>query len=88
MEGWKFEKLELEGCGIVATRETEEERKQVEKEVDALGKVLPFLGLELLEEGAREAATLLQQGEAKRKDKERMMMEIEQEMRGRGEFRV
>lgn len=84
MEGWKFEKLEVEGCDNVATQETEEERKQVEMDVERLGKVLPFLGVELLEEGAKEAATLLQQGEAKRKDKERMMREIEQEMKLRG----
>lgn len=88
MERWKFEKLEVEGCGIVATRETEEERMQVEKEVDVLGKVLPFLGLELLEEGAREAARNLQQGETERererKEKGEMMREIEKELERRG----
>lgn len=88
MERWKFEKLEVEGCGIVATRETEEERKQVEKDVDVLGKVLPFLGLELLEEGVREAARNLQQGETERererKEKGEMMREIEKELERRG----
>lgn len=92
MEGWKFEKLEVEGCGIVATRETEEEMKQVKEDVERLGKVLPFLGLELLEEEAREAARNLQQGETERererKEKGEMMREIEKEMRERGEFRV
>ena len=92
MEGWKFEKLEVEGCGIVATRETEEVMKQVKEDVERLGKILPFLGLELLEEGVREATRNLQQGETERererREKERMMREIEREMRGRGEFRV
>ena len=92
MEGWKFEKLEVEGCGIVATRETEEEMKQVKEDVERLGKVLPFLGLELLEEGVTEAARNLQQGETERererREKEKMMREIEREMRERGEFRV
>ena len=92
MEGWKFEKLEVEGCGIVATRETEEEMKQVKEDVERLEKVLPFLGLELLEEEAREAARNLQQGETERererKEKGEMMREIEKEMRERGEFRV
>lgn len=92
MERWKFEKLEVEGCGIVATRETDEEMKQVKEDVERLEKVLPFLGLELLEEEAREAARNLQQGETERererKEKGEMMREIEKEMRERGEFRV
>lgn len=88
MERWKFEKLEVEGCGIVATRETEEEMKQVKEDVERLGKVLPFLGLELLEEGVREAARNLQQGETERererKEKGEMMREIEKELERRG----
>lgn len=88
MERWIFERLEVEGCGIVATRETEEEMKQVKEDVERLGKVLPFLGLELLEEGVREAARNLQQGETERererKEKGEMMREIEKELERRG----
>ena len=88
MERWKFEKLEVEGCDIVATRETDEGREQVDKDVERLGKVLPFLGLELLEEAAREAARNLQQGETERererREKERMMREVEKELERRG----
>ncbi len=88
MERWIFEKLKMEGCGIVATRETEEEMKQVKKDVERLGKVLPFLGLELLEDGAREAARNLQQGETERererREKVEMMREIERELERRG----
>ena len=92
MERWIFEKLEVEGCDNVATRETEEERKQVKREAEMLGKVLPFLGLELLEEGVREAARNLQQGETERererKEKGEMMREIERELERRGNRRA
>ena len=88
MERWKFEKLEVEGCGIVATRNIDEEREQVDKDVERLGKVLPFLGLELLEEGAMEAAKNLQRGETEiereRREKEGMMREVEKELERRG----
>ena len=88
MERWKFEKLEVEGCGIVATPETDEEREQVDKDVERLGKVLPFLGLELLEEGTREATRNLQHRETEiereRREKERMMREVEKELELRG----
>lgn len=88
MERWIFEKLEVEGCGIVATRETEDERKQVKEDMERLGKVLPFLGLELLEEGVREAARNLQQRETEiereRREKEEMMREVEKELERRG----
>ena len=88
MKGWKFEKLEVEGCDIVATDETEEERKQVKEDVERLGKVLPFLGVELLEDGAREAVAMLQQmeteREGERKEKGEMMRKIEMELERRG----
>lgn len=92
MERWIFERLEVEGCGIVATRETEEEMKQVKEDVERLGKVLPFLGLESLEEGAREAVAMLQQmeieREGERKEKGKMMREIEKELERRGNRRA
>ena len=88
MERWKFEKLEVEGCDIVATPESDEEMEQVKRETEMLGKVLPFLGLELLEEGAREAARNLQQRETKiereRREKVEMMREVEKELERRG----
>ena len=88
MERWKFEKLEVEGCGIVATRETDEEMEQVKREAEMLGNVLPFQGLELLEDGAKEAAMNLQQEETElereRREKERMMREVEKELERRG----
>ena len=91
MERWIFEKLEVEGCDIVATRETVAERERVKRETEMQGEVLPFLGLELLEEGAREAGALLQrergEKERDRKEKMGMMREIEKEL-GRRENRL
>ena len=88
MDRWKFEKLEVEGCDGIATRETAAEREQVKKEAEMLGKVLPFFGVELLEEGAEKAVTMLQREGAEREkergEKGKMMREIEREMRRRG----
>ena len=85
MDRWKFEKLEVEGCDLVAAQETDEEKHRMDMDVERLGKALPFLGMELLEEGAKEAAIMLRHRQtermAERKEKEKMMREIEREMK-------
>lgn len=73
------------------TERTKEMEEQVRKDLDALGKILPLTeeSVEMMEGVRNEVATMLQQrrqkGRKEKEDKEKLLREIEREIKSRVE---
>lgn len=73
------------------TERTKEMEEQVRKDLDALGKILPLTeeSVEMMEVVRDEVATMLQQrrqkGRKEKEDKEKLLREIEREIKSRVE---